>query len=186
MPVSIKVVSVNPSRLAKVRRELRYLTSEDFFRTIPLKDFQDRVQEYLKLMSPVGDESKRQFLASAGYRVMSARDARMAFSEGWRVKRQNMRGSIRFEVSHLLESKGKKGRAKFAAVEYGSKASTWIASRRFRFKGDRWAHITPGRKIEHAATQGANAMEKTSEYIQNVLLPLISDKVNQTIRRRLA
>jgi hypothetical protein len=94
--ISVKVVQLNGNRLAKIRRELGYLSTDDFFRTIPLADFSDLVEAKLRALSPSGKSKYRAYLSSLGHPRES-----LSFKESWRVKRGNKGSKIEFTIWEL-------------------------------------------------------------------------------------
>jgi hypothetical protein len=179
--ISVKVVQLNGNRLAKIRRELNYVSTDEFFRTIPLADFESLVEKKLRSLSPTGKSRYRSYLQALGY------PSERTLKDGWRVKRETRGSKIEFTVWNLLETiGGKSGKAKFNALEYGSNASEWIAKRMFRFKiGRQWVTIAQGRSVSHAGNEGAHAQERTREYIEQVLLPKIGTRIENLIAKRL-
>lgn len=180
--ISVKVVQLNGNRLAKVRQELRYLSTDDFFRTIPLVDFSDLVEAKLRALSPSGRSKYRAYLESLGHPKES-----LSFSQSWRVKRGNRGARIEFTIWNLLETiGGRSGDAKFKAIEFGSNASEWIVRRTFKIKIKRdWITMVEGRSMTHAGNDAANVQARTRDYIEQVLLPRIGLRINNLIENRL-
>lgn len=183
--ISVKVVQLNGNRLAKIRRELRYLTSDAFFKTIPLSSFEDDVVKKLRDLSPKGRSKYRRYLAGLGI-VPDSGDR--TFRDGWRVKRGTKGTKIEFTIWNLLETiGGKRGEAKFRSIEFGSKTTQWVAKRMFRFKSKgEWVTIAAGRSMTHSGNDGAEVQKRTAEYIENVLLPKIGAHVNKLVEQRLS
>lgn len=183
--ISVKVVEVNPSRLTKLRRELRKVSNQDFFRTIPLAEYERKILEFLRSESPEGHNDYRDFLAFLGY--PTKRGPMMSFKSGWRTARETVKSSVSIRIWNLLETiGGKEGQKKFRAIEYGTSTSTWVAKRTFRFVGDDgWKTIKQGTSVTHVGNKGADVQQKTKDYIVKTLLPQISDTVYTNIARRL-
>jgi hypothetical protein len=180
----IKVIQLNPNRLKKIRRELDFLSNQDFFKTIPLAEYERLIAEALRDFSPRGSSGYRDYLINLGF---PATGALRSFADSWRTKRETEGTRVFFKVWNLLNtSSGSAGKAKFAAVEYGTKASTWIASRTFRFKskGD-WITIKEGRPVAHAETKGAEVQRTVADYVEGYLLPRIGADVEALIAKRM-
>lgn len=187
--IQVGIYVLNPNRLKKLQRELGYLTSDEFFRTIPLANFESQVLEFLKTVSPEAKGNRyAEYLTSLGYRSSRAKDSLSHFKDGWRVSRETTGNKISFKVWNVLETvAGAKGLAKFKSVEYGSKTSVWIASRFFRFQSKQgWISIKAGQAVTHRGNKGVDAQSKTRTYIEAVLLPQIKANVEALVARRLA
>ncbi len=181
--VTVKVYTVNGNRLAKLSRELDYLSAGDFFRTIPLAEERRDVERYMKDVSPphgrVSDTT--QWLADHGIRPLLP-----SFSEGWRVKRVTQGNRIAWSFTNILESIRNTGAlVKFKSIEFGSKTTEWESPRDYFFKDRRWFHVDEGQPMLHYGNKPANVIVKASEYVATVLAPRIGLKVDDLVRRRL-
>jgi len=181
--IEIKVINLQGSRLNKIRDALGYLSSPDFLRTLPLADFIKDVSSYMERISP--HRRRRQFT--------SGQPKLPHFANNWVVKRSTDGNRVFLTLDNklnFLNFGGRAGIAKFAAIETGSTSSTWTAKRTFRFKygpgKKQWAVVGEGSDWEHAASPAANVLPRTSDYIQDVLMPKIRQRVGETIERRMS
>lgn len=184
--IKVRVYQVNGNRLAKLRRELGYLTAADFFKRIPLAEERREVEEKLEEESPKGGEisETKAWLAERGLRKLQPR-----FRTGWRVKRSVSGTQLSWQISHLLlSSRNSSHRAKFLSIEYGSKRSAWAPNKQFHFKSaqGQWYSFADGHPIVHQANPAANVIKKTSEFIQLVMIPALNDKIKRIVDRRLS
>jgi hypothetical protein len=184
----IKVTVLNSaatgSKLAVIRRKLDFGTNQEFFRTVQLSDFQERALEYIQSITPVGKNTD--YYESLG--VKAPTRAQMALRDSWRVKRVTTDKAVGFEITSLLERSGKRGWAKLLSIEYGNQPGFYIAKRAFNFYSTeyrRWVHIQAGEKVNRPSREGLHLTQKTSEYIQSVLLPEIKSKVSSIVRSRM-
>lgn len=180
--IEIKVISLGESRIKKIRDALDYASSGEFFRTIPLADMVRGIRSYMEQISPKG-KGKR-------YTISSTPEL-PSFSENWVVRRNTEGNKVNITLDsrlNFLNFGGRAGIAKFVAVEGGTEASTWTAKRTFKFKfgpgKNQWAKVSEGSDWEHGATPAANVIPRTSDYIQEVLIPKIKTRVEETIQRR--
>jgi hypothetical protein len=185
MPVEIKVVRYNEARLKKIRRELDYATTDDFFKTIPLAEFTRDILRYARSKSPAPHE----FIA-IGARTMVHRQtaAQMIekFREGWRVERSYSGGQINLVLRNIMENYSRQN-LWLNLIEYGSGASTWIARRTFRYFSETfgWVTVQRGRTMRHAPTKGVEVTKQTVQYIEENLVPLAREKISSIIEKRL-
>lgn len=185
MNVQIKVSEVNSQRLAKLQRELGYLDSRDFLRTIPLAAERRTVEEYMESISPRGDNVSKTtlWLAERGIKPLLPK-----FATGWRVKRVSVGNRIVWQISHILETTNRiGGQVKFRSIEFGSRTEVWSAKRDFKFldANGRWHSFSEDDEITHWGNPPANIIEKTSEFIRTVMLPQIASKVRNIVEHRL-
>lgn len=184
--IRAKVIQLNPGRLEKIQHELGYITSDQFFRTIPLADFQQNLEDFLQDHSPKGAPSDyMRFRASIGDVMHEGKF--LKFAESWRIKREAGTNRISYKIWNLLETiGGHRGEAKFQSIEYGSSTTNWIVRKTFRIKikGD-WITLAKGRSVEHKGNEGAHVQAKVSDYILNVIKPKVATRVHDTVAKRL-
>jgi hypothetical protein len=178
--IEIKVIHLGSSRIKKIRDALDYASSGEFFKTIPLADIVRDISSYMSRISP----------ARRTRRYTTGGNIPPPFNS-WVVKRTTDGNRVFITLDNRLNFMnfgGRAGIAKFTAVESGTEASTWTAKRTFRFKfgpgKKQWATVAEGSDWEHGATPAANVLPKTSDYIQEVLIPRISSRVEEIIERR--
>lgn len=182
--VSVKVYDVNGNRLAKLMRELDYLSAGDFLRTIPLAEERKETEEYMREVSPPKghDSETTLWLIQNGLRPELP-----SFREGWRVKRVTVGNRIAWSFTNILETMRVSGAAaKFKSIEFGSKTTYWEAEREFSFKDGRWFHVDEGQPMLHRGNKPADVIGKTTRFVATVLAPKVGLKVDALVRRRLA
>lgn len=182
--VSVKIYEVNGNRLAKLGRELDYLSAGDFFRTLPLAEERRETEEYMREVSPPKghDSETTLWLIENGLRP-----AMPSFREGWRVKRVTLGNRIAWSFTNILESVRITGAAvKFRSIEFGSKTTYWESPREYMFKDGRWYHVDEGQPMLHRGNKPANVLGKTTQFVASVLAPKVGLKVDALVRRRLS
>lgn len=178
--IDVKVIHPESRRMGRIKDALDFLSSAEFFRTIPLASEMEQIREFMFRISP--DRRKTR------YTELSKPDL-PPFGESWIVRRRTQGNSIVIELDNRLYSRSHAGRDKFIGVEFGSTASTWTARKMFRFKygpgKKQWVTVAEGSDWEHAESPAANVLEKTSAFIENVMIPRITDKFHSIVERRL-
>lgn len=179
--VSILAYELNANRLKKLRRELGYVGSGDFFRTIPLSQEREQIKTYMEQVSPKGEMSEtKQWLAANGQRRLSVQ-----FAKSWRITRETEGNRIVWRISNVLSSGSARDQMKFYSIEFGSRTSTWIAERTLRFKNSKWFAIGEGSEVRHWGNRPADVIKKTSDFVLTEMLPLIRTKISGIVETRL-
>lgn len=184
MKLNIVINQVNGRRLDKLRRELDYMSATDMFRTIPLAEERREVEEYMADISPKGEPSEtKRWLAEHGRRALLPR-----FATGWRVKRLVIGNRLAWSITNVLESSSLDGaRAKFRSVEFGSRSSTWKATRKLSFLAhSQWFRFSAGQEIKHVGNPPADVLGKVSTFVETYMIPQIASKVEVLINARLS
>jgi len=183
--ITVNIVT-DEDRFRKVADALEFLSSEEFFRTIPLAQFETKILMFMRSISPEDRGLTKAYRSSLG---LYFKGGMQSFKDGWRVARETSGDSITFRIWNLLETVGgDQGVRKFSALEYGNSASSFIAKRTYVFQSveGAWVTIKQGRTVQHAGRTGANVIGRTSDYIAQVMLPEIGQHINELITRRLA
>lgn len=138
----------------------------------------------MELMTPHGDHIDER--VSRGYVPQGVSEQHL--EETWRAKREYSGNQLYVRFYSLLETiGGKRGRAKLASIEFGSRRMLVPAPRDFKFKGDySWVRYAEGENMLKPAREGLGIMRKTSEFIENALLPSLRLNAKSILTARIS
>jgi hypothetical protein len=180
MPVRIKAVHFDKDTAERIRRELNFISSSDFLKTLDITDIVAEVKQYLLDSLPRATRPGRP--STVTYQKDKSHLAE--YIKGWRVSREYTGNRLFLNVRHKSDDSDQW----FGLFEFGSKASRWIAQRTFRFFSDKegWTTIVKGRSVAHAATTGRYVGDRAKKWLEGILVAKLQERVIQTVNRRLA
>lgn len=183
--ISLKVtVKPDERRIAKLVKDLGYVSSETFTRSLPLRQYREQALDYLKDLFPTSTKSKSNTNEFGDHLV-----------RGWKTEYIHTKTGVGFRLFHAQENNSRV-QTVLKSLDKGSQFFTYDAEEEFRFFGryaskkgkhaaNGWITIAEGRTVIRGPRKGLNYAEKTSEYIQLVLLPQMRAMVQERVRSRI-
>jgi hypothetical protein len=177
-----KVDVSGPKKLTALASELKYLSGTTFVQSLPTKTFKDKALAYLTDLFPVSSASGRRF--NSGQHLLT----------GWHALTKQTASGIAVELVHERE-KEPYIRKLLGIIDKGYPSYVWTVKEDFRFQGQYsygpragqkgWVTLEEGRSIQQPARQGVGYIDKTTDYIETVLIPELRELVKARIESRL-
>lgn len=176
--------SIGPTavpQLHRLRSALAEFGSAAVYRQLNLGAEQRRLLAFLEDVSPKASpetlsDTKRWLIRRGLHRPTY-------FSKNWRVdlEKRGVAG-VALLVYNVLESGTRRQRAKFRAVEFGSRTSFWEAraEKWWKLRG-RWLVQEEELVYKHEATPPARVLSKAEEYIQTTLVTQVQARLDKHV-----
>lgn len=172
-------------RIDKLVEDLEYVSRNSFVRSLPLAEYREQALAYLKRQFPVSQNGSTNQI-EFGYHLV----------EGWKSELVQSVTGVGFRIYHKGENIPRLALI-LRALDQGSRPFSYVAKDDFTFWGryvnargklgrkQGWVTITEGRTVARGAREGSAYAEKTSDYIEDVLLPRMRDMVRERVKARM-
>jgi hypothetical protein len=179
MPIRVKIL-FGEHRFSEVVAKLKRVDTPGTLAKINLQPFEKKALLFLQRIFPVSKKGST-----------NQKEFGMHLVEGWRVNRILLATTLGFQIDHVL--RGNRHASKILdALDIGTNAWNYVASRTLHFIDRRgrgrtgkpnWVSVRAGDSIHHQAHGGTFYRQRTFNYINEILLPQIRDKVSEVVAK---
>ncbi len=179
-------VKVNRKRIDTLVKELNYVNSSTFLRSLDLRTKSAIVLAVLKGATPVSQDLTRGNKPEFGIQL----------SESWEARIEtDGSSSLSFVIDSMLR-KLPRGDTVIASLDQGTQGYTVVPEDDIRFYGyhysrkisgrnEGWVTLEAGVPVQYSPRPGFHFIDKTYEFIQAVMIPQLKADIEEKVRRRM-
>ena len=179
----IKVSSQATNRqIASLVKELKYVSSDSFLRTLNLKYFEGEALLFLDSVFPKSGDAASHNLDEFGQWLF----------QGWKAEGFIKGNSIGFRLYHELES-DRRAKVVLKSLDTGSRAYDFQPEETLSFPaklaesktGLGWVTLSQKKLYHYKARPGREYTSKTAQFIESTIMPEVKENLSYRIRERI-